>query len=633
MSIDGPTVPVDSLSCCKSDTSLCYISSPYPSTPFGIEKKWESEAESILFNGATPMLVDIDNDCIPELITSTYSEFIFIDIDNGITKFSFPTINQHFIGCFVLGDIDNDAIPEIFIISSNSNSVLEDQRGKLICYNINGDIRWISNEVVLNDINDHTSGFPGLADFNQDGKSEIYIDNQIFNAETGVKLVDGQSNGLGKQILTSSIAAQLDNDLNDLELVAGFTFYKVEISNLDGILGNSMTPFNTSIDGKFRDGFTLIGDINNDEQLDVIVTSCEEDDCILYSYTWNSNSQNIENLGYIDIEEHDLSVPVIGQLHNTSQKELIISSPHYLYCFSYSSNLGFHELWRISIQDDSSVDNFGSPAASIFDLDNNGVKEIIFRDASDLIIYNSISEQPIEIARISCSSWTLLERPIVGGSDDNQNSQLYVSCGSNNRSKLFAFGSPDSLQPWAPSRNVWNQYNYHVLNINDDLSIPRVQENNATFLNGRYNHFGVQASLLDEDGNYEQPAASLVGELGCIDLDLESGSYTAHFELTNLEEASMDAPSGIAVSFYDGNPEVSGNLLGTYFTTDGIARGNTLTNLSYSFSAAVLTELFMVVNTSSNNNSTFNEDDFEILECSYFDNVIPVLICQRWKKS
>ncbi|MBK8483614.1 MAG: hypothetical protein IPL31_04515 [Saprospiraceae bacterium] len=57
-----------------------------------------------------------------------------------------------------------------------------------------------------------------------------------------------------------------------------------------------------------------------------------------------------------------------------------------------------------------------------------------------------------------------------------------------------------------------------MLNINDDLTVPRVQKNNATYKNGKYNNFYVQESLL-EDGMYLRKAASLTGKIKCINYD------------------------------------------------------------------------------------------------------------------
>jgi hypothetical protein len=106
-----------------------------------------------------------------------------------------------------------------------------------------------------------------------------------------------------------------------------------------------------------------------------------------------------------------------------------------------------------------------------------------------------------------------MKAPLSVISSETDRSQICVTCtdeyAGNYLTKVKVFGSPDSLPPWAPGRKVWNQYAYHINNVNDDLTIPTVQKNNATDLNGRYNSFMEQQSLLDTNGYYRQRAASL----------------------------------------------------------------------------------------------------------------------------
>jgi hypothetical protein len=82
----------------------------------------------------------------------------------------------------------------------------------------------------------------------------------------------GGNNGVGGTGLTTiTVAANLDDNPNDLELAAGYTVYEIEITNPNGTLGNNMIPNNILINGMGRDGQIAIADINNDQQLDVIV--------------------------------------------------------------------------------------------------------------------------------------------------------------------------------------------------------------------------------------------------------------------------------------------------------------------------------------------------------------------------
>ncbi|MBK9377718.1 MAG: hypothetical protein IPM86_05435 [Saprospiraceae bacterium] len=125
-----------------------------------------------------------------------------------------------------------------------------------------------------------------------DGVPELYINNKIFNAQTGKLLVDGGSNAIGVSRDTFlgisfpvSVAAQLDDDPTDLELAAGYSIYKVKITNKNGRVGNSMTASNIMVDKEYRDGLTSIADVNLDGKLDVVVASARANNSgLVYAY-------------------------------------------------------------------------------------------------------------------------------------------------------------------------------------------------------------------------------------------------------------------------------------------------------------------------------------------------------------
>ena len=72
-------------------------------------------------------------------------------------------------------------------------------KGKLVCLNLDGTTKWISDQKYGQNISFSKSGCPAFADFNQDGKTEVYIHNSIFNGQTGAMLCNGGLNGIGNQ--------------------------------------------------------------------------------------------------------------------------------------------------------------------------------------------------------------------------------------------------------------------------------------------------------------------------------------------------------------------------------------------------------------------------------------------------
>ena len=622
--------------CIQKDTSLCYINEKYPVSLFSIEKKFDSDEE--IFDADIPLSADMDGDCVPEFIVQAFNDKIILIIDSktGITKWK---INTPFIafsqGSIAVADLDIDGIPELFIKTGDAVEYPLNIRGRIMCYNTNGSVRWISDQRF--DLNfGAIKGKLALADFDQDGIPEVYVNNKIFNAKTGIKLADGGVNGYGRESKNGfspeavSIAAQLDSDLSDLELAAGFSIYKVKLLNNNGTVGNSMTVYNIQVDNAYRDGFTTVGDINSDGILDVIVTSPgKTNEALLYAYTLSNASPLLISKAYPPSIEDYIGPPFIGDITGLGKPTIVLTRASMLLAYSYNGTKLFQQDWSFITTDSS-----GATGLTMFDFNNDGAKEIVYRDETFLKILDVTGVSPIEVARINCYSWTGSEYPIVGDFNNNGHSKICITCSTKPdiiNAKLTVFGSPDSHFGWAPARGIWNQYNYHVLNINDDLTVPRVQKNNATFKNGKFNNFYVQESLLDSSGFFNKPGASLTGKINSVNYNSNNDVYTVTFDIYNRADASARADSNLAVSFYNGDPTTTGALIGIYHTLKKIEAGDSLSNLQYTFSASNLSDLFMVINTTRNKSGAFDPVDFIISECDYTDNIFRTLVLPKDK--
>jgi hypothetical protein len=129
-----------------------------------------------------------------------------------------------------------------------------------------------------------------------------------------------------------------------------------------------------------------------------------------------------------------------------------------LYVFNADGSL----LWEVPAPDNS------AGSSSAIDLDGDGIWEIvwngqdqgltIFRGSDGAILYN---ESKIK-------SMTRMDYPIIADVDGDGAAEIVTG----NPTGVYIVGH-DSM--WAPSRPLWNQYNYHVTNIADDLSVPPVE--------------------------------------------------------------------------------------------------------------------------------------------------------------
>jgi gliding motility-associated-like protein len=616
---------VFSQECNILDTSTCFVYNKYQLGPIQLELKSASTVNGLRFRSHLTF-ADITDDCYPEVMLIGVGFKIFaVNPISGDTLFTIPILGDSYFSSVVsISNVDNST--QLFY--AIDRVLNKSDRGRIVCMNVDGTTRWVSDDFHVDKNREHCTGTIGFADFNQDGIPEVYVGNRIFNARTGVKLADGGEYGIGQDhSFGVSVAAQLDDDPSDLELAAGYTIYKVNIANPDGPEGNTMTPYNIQVDEEYRDGLTAIGDINGDGILDVIVHSeTAQYDPRLYAYTLVGGVPTLlakavppQNVWLKQSNMYRTSTPVIGRISNSEFPSILIIRESQMLSYHYEGSLNLALQWTHPHSDISAMTSI-----ALFDLNGDGISEIIHRDETHLRIIDGNSFTPIELASTPCTSGTLYEGPIVGDILNNGSSQICITCQvgpiGNNQTQVKVFGSPDSLPPWAPGRKVWNQYAYHINNVNDDLTIPAVQKNNATDLNGRYNSFMEQQSLLDTNGYYRIRAASLYGELGCINYEPISQLYTISFDLHNRADASLPAPAGMPVAFYDGDPLSGGALLGVYHSSQPIAAGESLLDLMFSFTSPPLTQLHMVVNTDNSSLSTIDEDEFSIPECDYTDN-------------
>lgn len=615
--------PLHAQDCQILDTSYCFVNKKYQAGPIQLELKSASSID--YFNTWLPLtFADVTGDCYPEVVFIEYGRIYVVNPSTGDTLFSlsqqgFPAVYSHTIA---IADVDNDQMPELFFnVKRNISSIYN---GRIVCLNLDGSVRWISNDYHIDNIRYPCTGSVGFADFNQDGIPEVYVGNRIFNARTGIKLADGGAFGIGQDhFYAVAVAGQLDDDPSDLELAAGYTIYKVQITNPDGTAGNTMTPHTIQVDGKFRDGFTAIADINQDGTLDVIVNSEPwnlKNEPRLYVYTLAGGTPTLLAKAILPLNAYtdaivNTDLPVIGRISPIGSPSILIGKEFKLLSFQYDGTVNLAQQWTLP-----NTNEVGYGGVVLFDLNGDGIAEIIQKDNTDLKIIDGSSSIPQVIASTPCPGHPGYASPLVGDILNNGSSQICTICGIEFDGQVKVFGSPDSLPPWMPGRKVRNQHAYHINNVNDDLTIPAVQKNNATDLNGRYNSFMEQQSMLDTSGYYRQRAAGLYGEIGCINYDPSAQQYTISFDLHNRTDASLPVPVGIPVAFFDGDPLTSGNLLGVYLTNQSMSAGESLVNLTFSFTSPPLSQLHMVVNTDKAVFSSVDEDDFNIPECDYADN-------------
>lgn len=414
-----------------------------------------------------------------------------------------------------------------------------------------------------------------LADFNHDGWAEIYLGSEIFDAATGKRLCAYNGNRghadrswKASRQMYQSVAADVMGDSN-LELLIGNCVCSVNINSRTDATQNSIVQSvvvptslmkmedNSSIPS--TDGFTLSADIDGDGKLDAVVMWIDKSNRVLYVYVWNPRDGTMLGTRKI-VNVAEFGTPNIGDIDNDGNLELnfiIGTQPGETTdtndrIFSLKYNKSTHSLdvfWTLH-HDDAS----GATGLTLFDFNQDGTKEIVYRDCENLRIINGSMKHhltgapvaaPYDLATIPCSSGTATEYPVIADVDADGEAEIVVV----GEWKLQVYKS--NLEPWAPARKVWNQYAYNITNVNEDLTIPQYQYNNAhkftdasSVVRQPYNTFLSQVTTINSQG-VPFIAAADVATTTAIAPSFENDSVTFDVSYCNQGSLQLNAPYSI----------------------------------------------------------------------------------------
>ena len=477
-------------------------------TNFEVEEAWASEDD---INTLVPFVVgEMDNNpdgsevLVLRDIGSRFSEsnmFYILDGTNGNTKFQPNTlpISSYSRG-FSIGDTDRDGLTEFFYIVSGVN---ENYR-RLASYEYNPDginprgsgigtfdLQWISDEQVTAGLPDNRQWFvedfsTALADFNQDGVPEVYIANEIFNAVTGQRIATGGNNSIGSSFFNIyvqhafphaySVAVDVVEDENcdecsGLELVTGNQVYSVDIAS------GTMTVIRQA-PNNLPDGMTSIADYDMDGDLDAVVTYTTSGGSYLYVWDLQTNTQiggthTITTSAISGSFDRAVGNVTISDFDGDNRPELGVTANNVFQVVDdHTVDISGVEgvLWSNDTNDRS-----GMTGVISFDFNGDGSDEIVYRDETNLRIISGTTGE--DLMSFPCGSVTGAEYPIVVDMNNDNEAEIVCSCGT---PEYTRFGSLKTFQaqgtPWVSTRNIWNQYPYFVVNINNDMTIPVQQK-------------------------------------------------------------------------------------------------------------------------------------------------------------
>ena len=508
-----------------------------------------------------------------------------------------------------IADVDNDGISEFFYSRQDT----------IVCVNFDGTVRWKSDR-----LNEEGGYCVNLADFNGDGIPEVYKGNNIVNARTGKLLVNSNGSGgcnrygqFGDCGISHTIAADLLPSAG-LELAAGNTVYEVNITNTNGSTGNSMTPVNAN--SPVRDGMTSVGDIDGDGELDVVVIRSNDFNDNGGIWVWNPRTRKViasspaGNVG---------GVAFIGNVAGDCRPEIGVNFENRLRMLTYDGTTTLHVLYNLTTTDGS-----GYTGVTMFDFNQDGFNELIYRDETFLRIMEGSTGATLTSYRVN--NGTGMEYPVVADVDGDGEAEIIVSgyVSDYSEQRLFCFESGGT--PWAPARSVWNQPGYHVTNVNDDLTIPRYQHNQAKSLIGYetcllptcpapYNAFMAQATFRTQQGCVQFPAIDLTIKI--IEAECKGDSIMLCYALSNEGDHDL-VQKTVGIAIWPSDP--------LHSSSPPLAKISLFLNLNINQSDTFCVKMssgnlpdsiFMAVNDPGTVAAPYQFPLTDLPECRYYNNI------------
>lgn len=407
-----------------------------------------------------------------------------------------------------IADVDGDRKPEVIFRDYELNILSNkgELKRKISTTNLGGSSRHLI--AVDIDNNGSTEIISGLELIN-------YIQNKVQNLPSGMV-----------SVLAS---ADLDGD-NSAEIIGKRGIAKYNM-NSSGQSSFSFKGFDAEYD------FVAVADLYKTGSPNLVLTGNG-------SITILDNQGN-KKTSFPTIDYSSGGAPTISDFNGDGEPDVGVASAKFYTVYNNDGSV----IWSSPIEDLSSA----FTGSSVFDFDNDGRSEVIYADENYLRIFNAEDGQ--ERYKIVNSSWTWSEYPIVVDADADQHADIiFVSNAFVEANRGGRYGKMAGIRmlsgknkDWADTRNIWNQYSYHITNIDDDLTVPKIALNSWSTHNTYRRNLLIDRSLA---------AADLTASFIQIEDNGWFGSSTLNARVGNA--GGKRVPAGTPVAFYRIAPAING---------------------------------------------------------------------------
>jgi RHS repeat-associated protein len=481
----------------------------------GLETRWHWNEAKVLGTPLVGRFVDTNGDGVLNvddapniaflafggLIASSGATLVIVDAATGRTLAFAAGLDARAAATPAVADIDKDGWQEF---------VMWLRDGRVAAWSPQSGIEWVSDATNNPDI--YNAGKIAIANIDAHGSPELLAREFLLDAE-GRLLWQAPEPAWH---LTSSFAVDLIDSSPGLEIVLGPSVYDSS-GELVWKAPHGHHPAVADLDRDGNPELILVGG----KAVSVYTPTGE--------LVWRSTIPH----GTVDPGGGS---PTLADLDGDGRPEVVVATRYWLFAFSPEGSL----LWQHSTSDSSRT-----TAASAWDLDGDGAQEVAYADSNFLFVLNGRTGRVIH--QTENGSSTGVEYPVVAAIDQAGAAALLVTSDSGASTGIRALQPSDGS--WAPTRAVWNQYDYHIDNINDDGTVPVVPAKSWLSHNTfRQNTFQDRAPLGLPD-------------LAVFDLHLADVEGAAlEIRVLNRGLSPTEAPSEVLL--YNGDPQSGGVLLG-----------------------------------------------------------------------
>jgi hypothetical protein len=616
---------------------------PPPKTSLFGMKLAASSANLTAMTLGVVVVGDLNRDGIPDVVTTHQgSKRVYILKGTDLTvQRSFTTIGNPEFFDHSIGNISNDNCAEIFIAELDGTDYY------VTSFDCQGNQLWrVKAYDKPYDI--------GLADFDSDGRVELYYRNEILDARTGTIIVPGS--GDWNLVDAGPVAVDVLPG-NGLELVLGGEIFTVSLGARTAGAGSlaiakrfndlpTLGPITyfPKFNGSYVTSQTSVADFNLDGKLDIVMNGATSSSSTATTtvFFWDVTNNNFKiyqpkqlngsswynGTGRVNIADIDGD----GKLNAT-----FVSGSRL-----FALNDDFSLKWAVTISELTS----GFTSTTVFDFNNDGANEIVYRDEANLYIIDGKTGNAFATA--VCKSRTANEYPIVVDADADGATEICVTCATNDGTDINVLADnvlgqvrmfKSNLDPWVPARKVWNQHAYFNVNVNDDLTIPRSQQQHqlisasgvAPCRPGKpLNTFLNQSPILDSKAcpTYPSPDVAFKGPLTFTTPTCPTTNFTVSFTVENVGDLILTG--NMPITFYNGDPTKPGaqklntqTIALNQFKPDSLRK---VVNMNVVGTGGSFTLFASLNDAGTTTPSPIAQPNSTIIECIYTNNFVSVPI-------